>query len=204
MSNGTERATGCLKCGRGSSVSRKRRGLCNSCYKKDLAEAKAAGTYKAPIRDVGARILAGVEINSSGCWIWTGAVIPTNGYGQISVQGRRRFVHRLAYETFVGAIPEGLEIDHRCHSQNLSCEGNVNCPHRLCCNPDHLEPVTTAENCRRSNSPMGKNARKTHCSRGHEFNAENTIVAWRNTPAGMRKSRKCRKCERIWKQKASR
>jgi hypothetical protein len=45
-------------------------------------------------------------------------------------------VHRDVYEQLVGPIPEGLVLDHLCRN-------------RSCCNPAHLEPVTTAENVRR-------------------------------------------------------
>src|SRR6188472_1096483 len=62
------------------------------------------------------------------CWVWNGAV-RTTGYGQFS---RCTFAHRLSYETHVGPIPDGLDIDHLCGV-------------RLCVNPDHLEPVTRAE-----------------------------------------------------------
>lgn len=44
--------------------------------------------------------------------------------------------HRVAYELWVGPIPEGMELDHRCKV-------------RACINPAHLEPVTHAENMRR-------------------------------------------------------
>lgn len=40
------------------------------------------------------------------------------------------------YEMMVGKIPEGFELDHLCRT-------------RSCVRPDHLEPVTHAENMRR-------------------------------------------------------
>jgi HNH endonuclease len=69
------------------------------------------------------------------CWIWDGAKIP-QGYGTTSVDGRTVGVHRVAYERAHGPIPAGLEIDHLCRT-------------RPCVRPEHLEPVTTAENQRR-------------------------------------------------------
>lgn len=72
----------------------------------------------------------------SSCWIWTGKK-GSKGYGLAHVDGGRQAqAHRVAYELLVGPIPDGLEIDHTC---------NV----RPCVNPDHLEPVTHAENVRR-------------------------------------------------------
>jgi hypothetical protein len=71
-----------------------------------------------------------------GCWSWTGYVSP-NGYGQIGVDRVVLYVHRWAYEHFIGPIPEGLHLDHLCERRN-------------CCKPWHLEPVTQAENNRRA------------------------------------------------------
>lgn len=48
--------------------------------------------------------------------------------------------HRVSYETFVGPIPEGAQLDHR---TDLGCIGG------LCIHPNHLEPVTSEENLRR-------------------------------------------------------
>lgn len=99
------------------------------------------------------RIAARV-VREGECLVWPGA--KSHGYGQISVNGKPKRVHRIAYELAYGPIPEGLEIDHLC--------GN-----RACCLPEHLEAVTHAENLRRSSNIVGVLARRTHCSRGHEL-----------------------------------
>jgi hypothetical protein len=97
------------------------------------------------------------------CWLWFGA--RSGGYGSFifSIGSRRRTVaHLYGYERFVGPIPAGKELDHLCRN-------------RRCVNPEHLEPVTHLENIRRSPITVtGINARKTHCSNGHEFTEENT------------------------------
>ncbi len=82
------------------------------------------------------------------CWPWLGTKI-TVGYG-VFVRSRRdpQYAHRASYEMFVGPIPDGLTIDHTCHNRDPDCPGGK-CPHRLCVNPAHLEPVTSAENLRR-------------------------------------------------------
>ncbi len=78
------------------------------------------------------------KIDASGdCWEWM-AYRDHLGYGRATRPGRGVTVaHRVVYEALVGAIPEGLELDHLC--------GN-----RGCVNPDHLEPVTHQENMRRA------------------------------------------------------
>lgn len=69
------------------------------------------------------------------CWLWS-ASRRADGYGQFRFRNSVWMAHRAAYTLFVGEIPDGMEIDHLCQS-------------RLCCNPDHLEPVTGEENNRR-------------------------------------------------------
>lgn len=60
------------------------------------------------------------------------------GYHTISVgEGRKRYGHVVAYELFVGPVPDGLEVDHLCRIT-------------WCCNPGHLEAVTHSENIRRA------------------------------------------------------
>lgn len=68
----------------------------------------------------------------TGCLLWTGPLDP-DGYGRASVEGRGFAAHRLSYETRVGPIPEGLQLDHTCER-------------RECIRPEHLEPVTNFEN----------------------------------------------------------
>ncbi|MGW1796858.1 HNH endonuclease signature motif containing protein [Streptomyces sp. NPDC001984] len=139
---------------------------------------------KTPIQRILERSVAG----PNACIVWTGAKQP-KGYGQIQIDGRRVSVHRIAYETFKGAIPEGLEIDHACHTRDRSCPGGPTCMHRRCVNPHHLEAVTHGENLRRSQGFAGVLARRTHCGHGHEFTPENT--RWK-----VDGSRACRTCLR--------
>lgn len=71
----------------------------------------------------------------SGCWNWR--LRRANGrYGQVERDGVAQQAHRWMWELHKGPIPDGLEIDHLCRNTG-------------CVNPDHLEPVTHAENVRR-------------------------------------------------------
>lgn len=99
----------------------------------------------------------------NGCWLWTLKPHWT-GYGKFKARGKRQVLpHRYAYELLVGPIPAGLTLDHLCRTP-------------LCLNPDHLEPVTMAENIRRGTSPSAQNARRTHCKRGHPLSGENLHI----------------------------
>lgn len=109
-----------------------------------------------------------------GCWEWDGAHT-TAGYSTASLNRRPIYLHRFAYERMVGPIPEGLELDHLCRN-------------RGCFNPAHLEAVTHAENMRR-----GHWSSKTHCPKGHPYDAENTRI--NNANGG----RECRACIRARK-----
>lgn len=129
------------------------------------------------IRDVAlalARINAHTIINpETGCKIWTRARV--KNYGVIQFEGKLRRVHRVAWEIANGPVPEGLELDHTCHT-NSDCDRGPECPHRACCNPDHLEPVTHAVNVLRGTSPSAKHAVKTHCDKDHPLSGDNLYV----------------------------
>lgn len=125
------------------------------------------------------RIATKYRVDESGCWIWTGMINPTTGYGRISDGGKVKTAHRVMYELSVGPIPEGLVMDHLCHV-------------RACVNPEHLRVVTKRQNCLENNTNYyAKNAQKTHCLRGHELNGANTYKY--NKTIG----RKCRICQSI-------
>lgn len=124
-----------------------------------------------------------------GCWEWVGGCAGRDGYGRMSVGGRMFLSHRVMYELLVGPIPEGLQLDHLCHSQDPTCPGGL-CIHRRCVRPDHLEPVTARENQMRSGSVSGRNARATHCPSGHPYSPENTYI---NPASNGRCCRVCRK-----------
>lgn len=126
---------------------------------------------------------------ANGCWQWTGAKDP-GGYGCFRVDGRTRGAHRWAYERYVAEIPEGLELDHICHTADSTCTAGNQCPHRSCVNPDHLEPVTPLRNWQLSGAPSVANAVKTHCANGHPFDLANT---YHRTSGG----RGCRTCIRV-------
>jgi hypothetical protein len=84
------------------------------------------------------------------CWHWRGSV-DRSGYGYLTGGGRLsgKPASRQAYQLFVGSIPEGLVLDHLCHTLDPDCVGGAECLHRRCVNPLHLEPVTNGENVRR-------------------------------------------------------
>lgn len=118
------------------------------------------------------RFTAKYVVSGDGCWRWHGALQPT-GYGMLWNGRRPEQAHRVAYKLFIGEIPDGCEIDHICRN-------------RSCVNPSHLRAVSHRENMRVSDTPMGRNARKTSCKRGHHL-AGNNLRHINGT-------RQCREC----------
>lgn len=110
-------------------------------------------------------------IDASGsCWLWTSRT-NSKGYGIVkSKAAGTTLAHRVIWIALVGSIPADVELDHLCRVKN-------------CVNPDHLEPVSRAENARRS---RGFRPRVYKCPQGH-----NIHVVGRNS------GRACNECSRI-------
>ena len=64
----------------------------------------------------------------SGCWLWT-ETTQKSGYGELC----KRAMHRYSYERFIGEIPKGMHVLHRCDVPS-------------CVNPNHLFIGTQRDN----------------------------------------------------------
>lgn len=121
-----------------------------------------------PLRkeDMKVRLLRHREIRGSH-WIWTGARIhPKKIYGLIE----HTTVHRASWLTFVGPIPDGYEVHHRC-------------PIKLCFKPAHLRLVEIGPH------RVLHNLSPDICKNGHPRTPENTYMrrqGWME----------CRECKR--------
>jgi len=94
------------------------------------------GVKLASVIPIEERLIGKMSVDGNGCWIWLAAK-DSSGYGRIGTSSyKTESAHRVVYRLVRGEIPAGLDLDHLCRI-------------RACCNPDHLEPVTRAENLRR-------------------------------------------------------
>lgn len=81
------------------------------------------------------------------CWEWRGGK-RGGGYGRVTHKAQTHVVTRVAYELWVGPIPDGHVMMHECDNPP-------------CMNPSHLKPGTVAQNAQdmvardRANPPRG-------------------------------------------------
>lgn len=84
-------------------------------------------------RDPKDRLIESREIDpKTGCWLWTKSR-GKKGYGQIWYKGKFVRTSRLAFEVFIGPIPKGLHVLHKCDNPP-------------CFNPEHLEAGSQSKN----------------------------------------------------------
>lgn len=142
------------------------------------------------MKSIPERIGGKVEVDgTTGCWNWTGWK-NHDGYAVIRLLingvSKQYRAHRVAYECFVGKIPDNKQIDHLCRN-------------RACVNPSHLEIVTTKENTLRGIGVTAINKNKTHCPKGHPYSGYNLLLL------GDKKHprRGCRQCDRERRRKSN-
>lgn len=119
-----------------------------------------------------------IPVTESGCWLWVGSV-DGDGYGFISpyINGERIRLraHRASYEVFVGEIPDGMFVCHKCDVPG-------------CVNPDHLFAGSALDNTRDmiQKGRDGYRKKETHCTKGHEITPDNITITGR-----------CRICNKV-------
>ena len=125
-------------------------GLCENHYRRLLRHGSTDARRFYPTRDMSPADALHLRSYPHGdCVLWSGFVDEC-GYGSVNatVWGGTTRVHRFSWMLVNGPIPDGAEIDHTCHNDDLSC-APARCLHRRCINPDHLELVSHDENMRR-------------------------------------------------------
>lgn len=136
------------------------RGFCNAHYLWHRKHGLLANVVRPTASEYAAKY---IELDAaSGCWAWIGPPA-SQGYGFANHNGVRSMAHRFVYQLYRGDIPDGLVLDHLCRN-------------RICVNPDHLEPVTHAENLHRGEGETFVAHRSGVCLKGHELTPDNLYV----------------------------
>jgi hypothetical protein len=92
-------------------------------------------------------------IPEGACLIWSG-YRTEKGYGKVNVRGVAMRAHRVAFELTNGAIPDGGQIDHRCHNP-------------ACIAPRHLRLTTQKQNQENRRGPVRSNRSGVRGVRAH-------------------------------------
>ena len=130
--------------------------------------------YVSPVE----RFLARVN-RTDQCWEFLrGGTRGSRGqYPAMMVNKTMVSVHRFSYELFIGPIPDGMTIDHKCANTR-------------CVRPDHLEAVSSQENVRRHYREQ-----RTMCRNGlHDISESILVMPWKSGPRAGRQIMRCQPC----------
>jgi hypothetical protein len=82
----------------------------------------------------------------TGCWVWQKGK-DKDGYGQFSFRDRNYRAHRVSYRLYIGPIPKGMQVLHRCENPP-------------CVNPSHLflgdNAINTADKVQKNRQLKGE------------------------------------------------
>lgn len=107
------------------------RGFCNMHYKRYMRHGDPT------VLKIDFSIAERLENNympipETGCWLWTRA-LSSKGYGCTNINGKTEYAHREAYKHYIGHVPKGLWVLHKCDTPS-------------CINPNHLFLGTHKDN----------------------------------------------------------
>jgi hypothetical protein len=91
------------------------RGYCQTHYMQ-LRRAGSPLVSPIPKETPQQYILARVLVDADGCWIWQQSKY--QGYGKTGVGGTANQAHRFSWEAFNGPIPDGYQVNHKCHKRD--------------------------------------------------------------------------------------
>lgn len=98
------------------------------------------------------------------CWLWIGST-NAQGYGRILVNGKNKYVHKIAYDLLVKK------------TTNLILHKNWICSNKNCWNPEHLYDGNHSQNRHDCIEKYGHNLiNRSHCINGHEYTEINTKI----------------------------
>lgn len=115
----------CIKCEK-QAIARQ---LCHTHYMQEIRAGRLIPKIETPQQYIKNRCIA----MDNGCWEWQKSKYA--GYGRLVRDGGTWPAHGYSYFAFIGTVPLGLQINHKCHNKG-------------CVNPEHLYAGTQKENVR--------------------------------------------------------